>query len=206
MKGTLITISCFVAGCLVGTSCTIDFDVHNASVYVLYVLMVVLGANIGGNMDLRAFARELNFKTLLVPMATITGTVIFASLGTIVLKQWSATDCMAVGSGLCYYSVSSMLIAQLKSASMGVQLATELSTIALLANIIREMTALAAAPLFRKYFGTLAPISAAGMSSGDVALNAVAKYSGEEVVPIAIVHGILVNLSVPFIVSMLCNL
>ena len=206
MKGSIITISFFITGCLVGTTGLVHFDVHNASVYVLYVLMLLIGANIGGNMDLKAFVGQLNFKTLLVPIATITGTAIFAALGAIILSQWSVFDCMAVGSGLCYYSVSSMLIAQLKSPSLGVQLATELSTIALLANIIREMTALVAAPLIRKYFGTLAPISAAGMSSGDVALNAVAKYSGKEVVPIAIVHGILVNLSVPFIVSMFCNM
>ena len=206
MKGSLITLAFFITGCIAGVCLSVDFDIHSASVYVLYGLMFLIGLNIGGNMDLKSFAAQLNFKILLVPIATISGTVLFAALGGFILSRWSAFDCMAVGSGLCYYSVSSMLIAQIKSPSIGVQLATELGTIALLANIIREMTALIAAPLFRKYFGMLAPISAAGISSGDVALSAVAKYSGKEAIPIAIIHGILVNISVPFFVSLFCNL
>lgn len=58
-------------------------------------------------------------------------------------------------------------ITQLKAPSLGMQLATELGTIALLANIFREMTALIGAPLIRKYFGQLAPISAVGSDCGD---------------------------------------
>jgi len=40
-----------------------------------------------------------------------------------------------------------VLITQFKEASIGLQLATELGTIALLANIFREMMALLGAPL-----------------------------------------------------------
>lgn len=206
MKSSFITLGFFITGCLIGAFSSLGFDVHPVSVYVLYGLMFLIGLNLGGNMDLKFFVKQLNFKVLLVPMATISGTLLFAAVGGFLLSRWNVFDCMAVGSGLCYYSVSSMLIAQLKSPSIGVQLATELGTIALLANIIREMTALIGAPIIRKYFGALAPISAAGISSGDVALNAVAKYSGQEAVPIAIIHGILVNISVPFFVSLFCNL
>ena len=66
------------------------------------------------------------------------------------------------GYGFAYYSLSSILITQFKEPSIGLQLATELGTIALLANIFREMMALLGAPPIRKYFGKLAPISAAG--------------------------------------------
>ena len=86
------------------------------------------------------------------------------------------------------------------------QLATELGTIALLANIFREMTALIGAPFIRKYFGRLAPISAAGIGSSDILLASISKYSGQEAIPLAILHGILINISVPFFVSLFCNL
>ena len=76
---------------------------------------------------------------LLVPMATIAGTLLFSALASLLLSQWSVFDCMAVGSGFAYYSLSSILITQFKEPSIGLQLATELGTIALLANIFREM-------------------------------------------------------------------
>ena len=75
-----------------------------------------------------------------------------------------------------------------------------------LANIFREMTALVGAPFIRKYFGRLAPISAAGIGSSDILLAAITKYSGKDAIPLAILHGILINLSVPFFVSLFCNL
>lgn len=93
---------------------------------------------------------------LLVPIATVSGTFLFSAMAGLVLSQWSVFDCMAVGSGFAYYSLSSVLITQLKAPSIGTQLATELGTIALLANIFREMTALIGAPLIYKLFGRFA--------------------------------------------------
>ena len=84
--------------------------------------------------------------------------------------------------------------------------ATELGTIALLSNIIREMMALLGSPLIEKYFGKLAPISAAGVNSMDVVLPAITRYSGKEMIPVAILHGILIDFSVPLFVSFFCSL
>ena len=69
---------------------------------------------------------------------------------------------MAVGSGFAYYSLSSILITQFKEPSIGLQLATELGTIALLANISREILTLLAAPLLVRWFGNLALHLSAG--------------------------------------------
>ena len=159
--------------------------------------MLLLGINLGSNRNLRQFVLSLNFRTLLVPFATVSGTLLFSAIGGFLLSRWSIFDCMAVGSGFSYYSVSSILITQIKSPSIGVQLATELGTIALLSNIFREMTAL---------IGYLAPISAAGIGSSDISLAAIARCSGPEAVPVAIVHGILINISMPFFVSFFCKL
>lgn len=48
------------------------------------------------------------------------------------------------------------------------------------------MMALLGAPLLVRYFGRLAPISAAGVNSMDVILPVITRYSGKEMVPIAI--------------------
>lgn len=63
------------------------------------------------------------------------------------------------------------------------------------------MMALLGTPIIKKYFGKLAPISAAGVNSMDVLLPSISRYSGKEMIPIAILHGILIDISVPVFVS-----
>ena len=174
--------------------------------YILYALMLQVGLSIGSNKEFKNMISGINLRLLLIPLATICGTLVFSALAALILSQWSVFDCMAVGSGFAYYSLSSILITQLKTASIGVQLATELSIIALLSNIFREIIALIGAPLIYKYFGKLAPISAAGVNSMDIALPIITKHSGKEMIPVAIFHGILIDMSVPFFVSFFCQL
>lgn len=206
MKSSLMTLVFFLLGCLVGTMYMVEFDVHTISIYVLYFLMLLIGLNLGGNQNFKDFISALQFKVLLVPVATVTGTFLFSAVAAFFLSRWSVFDCMAVGSGFACYSVSSVLITQLKTTSIGVQLATELGTIALLSNIFRELFSLISAPLTRKYFGYFAPISAAGVGSSDIALQMVARYSGKEAIPIAVIHGLMINISIPFFVSLFCQL
>ncbi len=206
MKNNLIVLAIFGIGCLAGAGFQPEADMHNWSLCILYVLMLQVGIGIGSNRSLQQELKKLSPKMLLVPAATIIGTLAFSAAASLLLSQWSVFDCMAVGSGFAYYSLSSILITQFKEPSIGLQLATELGTIALLSNIIREMMSLVGAPLIRKYFGQLAPISAAGVNSMDVLLPSITRCSGKEVMPIAIFHGILIDLSVPFFVNLFCNL
>ncbi len=208
MKGSIIVLLFFIAGCILGTLDIIPFDVQesNMSMYILYALMLQVGLSLGSSNNLKSIIKDFKPKYLLIPIATVSGTLLFSAFASLLLSQWSIFDCMAVGSGFAYYSLSSILITQFKEASLGVQLATELGTIALLANIFREMMALLGTPLLAKYFGKLAPISAAGVNSMDVVLPMITKYSGKDMIPVAIFHGILIDLSVPFFVSLFCRL
>ena len=61
MKGSLLILIFFLMGCLIGYFYTIGFDIHEMSVKVLYVLMLLLGMNLGGNQDLKGFLAEFNF-------------------------------------------------------------------------------------------------------------------------------------------------
>ena len=188
MKDSLIVLGIFVGGCLLGVLgyFPLDLKTGNLSIYILYALMFQIGISIGSNKELKSMISQLRLKFLLIPLATISGTLLFSAIASLLLSRWSIFDCMAVGSGFAYYSLSSVLITQFKEASIGIQLATELGTIALLANIFREMMALLGAPLLVRYFGRLAPISAAGVNSMDVILPVITRYSGKEMVPIAI--------------------
>lgn len=208
MKSSLLVVAVFILGGLFGVAGLRPelLTGDHVSLYVLYVLIFQVGISIGSGVNLKSLVSQLNWRVLLIPLSTIVGTLVFSALASFLLTRWSVFDCMAVGSGFAYYSLSSVLIVQLKEASMGIKLATELGTIALLANIFREMMSLVGAPLFRKYFGRLAPITAAGVNSMDVVLPVITRFSGPEVIPVAIFHGILLDVSMPMFVSFFCHL
>ena len=208
MKGSLLVLVFFLIGCLLGIADMLPLDKlqGNLTLYILYALMLQVGISIGCSKNLKSIVSQLRPKFLLIPLATILGTLLFSALASLLLARWSVFDCMAVGSGFAYYSLSSILITQFKEASLGLQLATELGTIALLSNIFREMMALLGTPLLSKYFGKLAPISAAGVNSMDVVLPMITRYSGSDMLPVAILHGLLIDMSVPFFVSFFCQL
>ena len=207
MKGSLIVVGFFALGWLLGWSGWLpDVVIENdITVYVLYLLMFQVGLSIGSDKKLKDILGSIRPKLLLVPLATIAGTLVFSALVGLLLTQWSVFDCLAVGSGFAYYSLSSILITQLKEPFLGVQLATELGTIALMANIMREIMALLGAPLFVKYFGRLSPICAGGATTMDTTLPVITRYSGKDLVFISIFHGIIVDFTVPFFVSFFCS-
>lgn len=207
MKGSLIVVGFFALGCLLGWSGHLPAAVleNDITVYVLYLLMFQVGLSIGSDKKLKEILTSIRPKLLLVPLATIVGTLTFSALVSLLLTGWSAADCLAVGSGFAYYSLSSILITELKAPTLGVQMAAELGTIALIANIIREIFALLGAPLFVKYFGRLAPISAGGATTMDTTLPIITRYSGKDLVFVSIFHGILVDFTVPFFVSFFCS-
>ena len=208
MKNNLIVILCFTAGIFCGTfaNTTISTYCEKLPQFLLYALVIQVGLNLGANAELGKMVKDIRFSSLLLPFFTIIGTLVFSAAASLLLTSWNIYDCMAVGSGFAYYSLSSILITQFKEASIGLQLATELGTIALLSNIFREMMALLGTPLLCKYFGKLAPISAAGVNSMDVVLPMITRYSGKDMMPVAIFHGILIDMSVPFFVSLFCKL
>lgn len=76
-----------------------------------------------------------------------------------------------------------------KEPTLGAQLAAELGTIALIANIIREIFALLGAPLFVRYFGRLSPICAGGATTMDTTLPIITRYCGKDLVFVSIFHG-----------------
>lgn len=207
MKNSLLIICVFTLGGMLGAHHWVpsEWVKGNTTMLILYALILQVGIGIGSNKNLKEMLHALNFKMLLVPLSTIAGTLLFSFFASFFLTHWGTADCMAVGSGFAYYSLSSVLITEIKSASVGVQVAAELGTLALLANIIREMISLLGAPFFTRVFGRLAPISAAGINSMDVMLPLVYRYSGKKLVPLAILHGIILEMSVPLLISFFCR-
>lgn len=200
MKGSLIILAFFIMGVFVGFKGIIPAELlkEEWNTYVLYALMLLVGVTIGYDRELLVSLRKVNLSIVLVPLATIVGTLLGTFIISFFIRDWNAAESMAVGSGFGYYSLSSIFITQYKGVTLG--------TIALMSNLMRELLALLMAPFARKWFGPLAPISVAGATSMDTALPIITQYSGKQYVLVAIIHGILIDLSVPFLVTFFCYL
>ena len=200
MKGSVLIVAFFLAGVLLGRLADVPafLRAEEPTLYALYALMFLVGISIGSDDKAWRALRRQGWRILLVPAGTWAGTLLGAGLASLALPERSLTDCLAVGAGFGYYSLSAVFITQYKGAELG--------TIALVANIARELLALLGAPLLARWFGRLAPISAGGATTADTTLPVITKYCGNEFVAISVVHGVLVDLSVPFLVTFFCGL
>ncbi len=200
MKGSLIIIGFFILGIVVGILNWLpDLNTYgNVSFLTLCALLFCVGVTVGNNTALLKSFRQLDPRLMLLPLMTIMGTLAATAVASLGLPGRSLTDCLAVGSGFGYYSLSSILITEYRG--------PELGTVALLANIIREVITLLGAPLMVRYFGPLSPISAGGATTMDTTLPIITRASGDQFVILSLFHGFLVDFSVPFLVTFFCTL
>ena len=207
MKGSILIVGSFVAGCVVGRLGWLpNWWLGGAlSLVVLYALMFQVGIGIGSDSRLKEILRSITPRTILVPCATIIGTILSTFLISFALVRWSTTEVMAVGCGFGYYSLSSILVSSLKEAHIGLQAAAELGTITLIANVFRELMTLLLAPLMVRWFSPLGPICAGGATTIDVTLPVITRFSGRDWLFVSILHGVVVDFSVPFLVPFFCS-
>ena len=194
LKGSLVIVAFFVAGCVAGLFAPFDMTGSRMSAYVLYALMFCVGVTLGNDRTLAERVRRLDPRLALLPVATAVGTLAGAALAAPLLGGWSLTDSLAVGAGFGYYSLSSIFIADLRG--------PELATIALLCNVMREIFTLLAAPLVARWCGPLAAVSIGGATTFDTTLPVITQAAGRPYAVVSIFHGCALDFSVPFLVTL----
>ena len=200
LKGSLVIVAFFVAGCVAGLFALVPFDVAGArvSTYVLYALMFCVGVTLGHDETLAGRVRRLDPRLALLPVMTDVGTLAGAALSTLLLPPLTAGDTMAVGAGFGYYSLSSIFIADFRGAELG--------TVALLCNVMRELFTLLAAPLVARWFGPLAAVSIGGATTFDTTLPIITQSAGKPYAVVSVFHGCVLDFSVPFLVTFFCTM
>ena len=203
MKGSIIIIAFFALGIAVGlqfSTCNLQFSIFNLhfSTFTLYALMFCVGISIGSDTKTLKSFKDVNPRLMMLPVMTVVGTLAGTAAASALLPHRHVFDCLAIGSGFGYYSLSSIFITEYKGAELG--------TIALLANIMREIITLLCAPLLVRYFGKLAPISMGGATTMDTTLPIITRTSGQDYVIVSIFHGFCVDFSVPFLVTFFCSI
>lgn len=200
MKGSLIIVGFFTLGVLCGVFNWIPsaYLSDDLSFYALCGLMSSVGLSIGHDPQTIRNFRALNPRLMWLPVCTILGTLSAAALVSLLFPHRTTPECMAIGSGFGYYSLSSIFITEYKGAELG--------TVALLSNIAREIMTLLGAPLMVRWFGNLAPISSGGATTMDTTLPIITQYAGQQFVIVSIFHGFVVDFSVPFLVTFFCSI
>src|SRR6056297_2999079 len=86
--------------------------------YILYLLVFVVGIDLGKNVETWYKLRKMGIKILLAPFVVILGTL----LGALVVSYFVETslrDTLAISAGFGWYSMSAVLLKKLVSTEIG---------------------------------------------------------------------------------------
>ena len=109
MKGSLVIVGFFVLGIVVGLTHVLPpmSSMGNVSYLTLCALIFIVGFLIGNDAEIFKKFKKLNRLYMLLPLMTIVGTLAGCAITTLLLPHRSLSECLAVGSGMGYYSLSS---------------------------------------------------------------------------------------------------
>lgn len=199
MSETLLIFCCFILGIVLG-----KFDLlpqilaeHDPTLQALWALMGLTGFVLGRDARTGEILRSINPRILLLPVATTVGTFAGCAICSLFLA-YGIFECLAIGSGFAYYSLSSIFITR--------ELGMEAGAVALLANVFREILTLICGGILARFFGAPAIIGCGGAASMDTILSSVARHGGKDWIMASIVHGVTLDFSVPFWIAVFCPL
>lgn len=163
-------------------------------VAILFALMLCVGLSIGGNDETFKALRGMGIKTLLLPLFTVVGTAIGVLFALPFFDDLLLKDVQVVGAGYAYYSLSSVIIKA--------EYSETIAAIAIVSNIIRELSTIMLAPLYVRLGGAYAPICCAGATSGDTVLPFILKATSPQYAVVSVYHGLVLTFFVPFAVPL----
>ncbi len=197
MKQSLKFLAIFAIGVLIGIYIkfpeSIDFDF--ISEILLYMLVFSVGISLAKSEGVFRIIKTYHLKLFLLPLMIIIGSLVGSVLLGMFYPDVNLKHSLGLGSGLGYYSLSSLMISQ-----YGFK---EISAIALMSNILRELITLITAPIMIKVFGRFAPIASAGATSMDTTLGVVLKHTGEKNAVISMFNGVILSLMVPLLITLI---
>lgn len=163
----------------------------------LMVLLFFVGMDIGKQKDVFGKIRNIGLRILLVPIAIILGSVVGSILAGFLLNM-PVKEAGAVGAGLGWYTLSSTILLA--------EGYIELSALAFLSNVFREIIALISIPIIAKYVGKLESISTAGATAMDTSLPVISASTNPQTTIIAFVTGVICTTAVPMILPIILKL
>ena len=160
--------------------------------YILYLLMFCVGISVGMNKMVFQKIKEYHFKIFIIPIGIIIGSIIGGACSVLILDI-PLNECIAVASGLGWYSLTGILLSNVGGATLG--------TIGFLSNLMREIISFMIIPYIAKRFNKFTAIAPAAATSEDTTLYIIMKSTSEEVVIMAIFNGVICSAMVPILIK-----
>lgn len=162
----------------------------------LYLLLLLVGVDIGRQGTILADIKAAGFKVVLVPVAVAVGTLSFAAVGGLFLSI-GVKDAIASTAGFGWYSLAPTLL-------QGYSL--QISAVAFLSNVMREIFAIVAIPLAARYVGYVECTALAGAAAMDSLLPVVVGATHERITIYSFVSGVVLSLAVPVLIPLVIAL
>ena len=156
----------------------------------LYLLLFLVGMDMGKQGTMLADIRAAGFKVLLVPAVVAAGTLLAAALAGLVLPL-GVKDSVAASAGFGWYSLAPTLLAPYS---------LSVSAVAFLSNVMREIFSIIAIPFVAKYIGYVECASLPGAAAMDTVLPVVVGATHERVAIYSFTSGVVLSLAVPILV------
>lgn len=156
----------------------------------LYLLLFLVGVDMGRQGTMLNDIKVAGFKVLLVPAAVVVGTFLAAALAGLVLPM-GPKDAMAASAGFGWYSLAPTL---LQSYSLSV------SAVAFLSNVMREIFSIVAIPIVARRVGYVECVALAGATAMDTVLPVVVGSTHERIAIYSFSSGVVLSLLVPVLV------
>lgn len=194
---TVIILGAFAVGSLIG----VTLFPQEGIVYLptltdlaLDFTLVMVGIDLGMNREVWKHMLKVGWQVFLAPIGVAVGSVLAAMLVG-VLFGWSPCEGGAVGAGFGWYSLSSVIISDLHSVSLG--------TVAFLSNIFREVISILVAPFLAKKVSALALVAPGGATTMDSTLPLLVAVGPKGVGIVAFISGFSLSTLVPILVPLL---
>lgn len=162
----------------------------------LYLLLFLVGMDMGKQGTMLADIKAAGFKVLLVPAAVVVGTFAFAALAGLLLPA-GAKDSVAASAGFGWYSLAPTL---LQSYSLTI------SATAFLSNVMREIFSIIFVPVVARKIGYVECTALAGATAMDTLLPVVVGATHERITIYSFVTGVILSLAVPVLIPMIIAL
>ncbi|MEG1072154.1 MAG: lysine exporter LysO family protein, partial [Oscillospiraceae bacterium] len=162
----------------------------------LYLILFLVGIDMGRQGTILGDIKAAGFKVLLVPLAVIIGTLGAAALAGIFLPM-GVKDAMAAAAGFGWYSLAPTLLAPY---------CLSVSAVAFLSNVMREIFSIVLIPVVAHRMGFIEAVALPGAASMDTVLPVVIGSTSERITLYSFTSGVVLSLLVPIIVPFLISL
>ena len=162
----------------------------------LYLLLFLVGFDMGQQGNVLRDIRNAGFRVLLVPFTAAAGTLVFAFAAGFLLPL-RLKETVAVSAGFGWYSLAPTL---LEPYSLTV------SAIAFLSNVLREIFSIVAIPFIARSVGYLECVALPGAAAMDTVLPVIVGATHERVTVYAFISGLILSFLVPVLVPIIISL